>query len=483
MTGRDHREPPGPGDHPHPQAPPDRGSEGAPALKIPPVPRRRLRARILDREIAALAVPALGALAADPLVSLVDTAFVGRLGTLPLAALGVNTALFTLAFVVFNFLAYGTTPRVARAVGRGDREEAGRIAVQALVLALVTGAVATLVLLAGSGILLTLMGATGELREPAEAYLRIRALAGPAVLLIMAGHGIFRGFQDTRTPLWITLALNLVNLVLDPILIFGLGWGIEGAAWATVAAQWVGAAGFLALLLGPRRALLGSRLALPHPRTFLPFLRVGGELVLRTFALIGTLTLAAAVATRLGPAEVAGHQVAIQLWLLLALLVDAVAVAAQALVARYRGAGDPQVLRQVTHRLLGWGLAMGLLLAGVFFLLAPWLPRLFTDDPASLAQVGALMVFVVWMQPLNALVFVWDGIFMGFEAFRFLALQMLLSAGAATAVLLAVLPLGWGLTGVWWGLVTLMAVRALTLGWRYRALGLRCPTPGSSSLP
>jgi putative MATE family efflux protein len=431
----------------------------------------KLDRRRLDREIGALAFPALGALAADPLVSMVDTAFVGRLGTIPLGALGVNAALFTLAFVVFNFVAYGTTPRVARALGRGDADGAGQVAVQALVLAAVAGVGAMLALLAGADLLLTMMGATGELRDPARAYLRIRALAGPAVLLIMAGHGIFRGFQDTRTPMVVTLGLNAVNLVLDPVLIFGLGWGIEGAAWATVVAQWVGAIWFLALLAGPRRALLGSSPRLPRPVELLPFLRVGGELVLRTFALIGTLTVAAAVATRLGPAQVAGHQVAIQLWLLLALVIDAVAVAAQALVARYRGEGDAGVLRQVTNRLLAWGAATGVVLALLFLGLAPWLPRIFTDDPETLAQVGRVMVFVVWMQPLNALVFVWDGIYMGLEAFRFLAVQMLLSAGVAVAVLLAVLPLGWGLEGVWWGIVAMMLMRAVTLGVRYRRLG------------
>ena len=458
----------------HPEPPP---SPGLPAPSAPPAPSSppagptRLDRRRLDREIGALAFPALGALAADPLVSMVDTAFVGRLGTVPLGALGVNAALFSLAFVVFNFLAYGTTPRVARAFGRGDTEAAGMVAVQALVLAVVTGLAATAVFLLAANPLLAMMGATGELRDPALSYLRIRALAGPAVLLIMASHGIFRGFQDTRTPLVVTLGLNVVNLVLDPLLIFGLGWGIAGAAWATVAAQWLGALWFLGLLLGPRRALLGTRPRLPRPAELLPFLRVGGELVLRTFALIGTLTVAAAVATRLGAAQVAGHQVAIQLWLLLALVVDSVAVAAQALVARYRGEGDPTLLRQVTDRLLGWGLATGVVLAVLFFGLAPWLPRIFTDDPDTLAQVGRIMVFVVWMQPLNALVFVWDGIYMGLEDFRFLAVQMVLSALVGVAVLAFVLPLGWGLSGVWWGIVALMAARALTLASRYRTVG------------
>ncbi len=429
--------------------------------------------RRFDREILALAVPALGALAADPLVSIVDTIFVGRLGVTPLAALGVNTSVFSLAFVVFNFLAYGTTPRVARAVGAGDRAAAGKVTVQALVLAGAIGLVVVLALEAFAEPIVATMGARGELRGPAISYLRIRALAGPAVLLIMAGHGVFRGFQDTRTPLLVTLGLNLVNLALDPLLIFGLGWGLEGAAAATLIAQWTGAIWFLWLLLRSRREELGTSLRLPRPSELLPFLRISGELTLRTLSLMGTLALATAVATRVGTVQVAAHQVGSQLWLLLALIVDALAVAAQAMVARYRGAGEPRTAREAANRLLAWGLGTGAVLSLLFLLLRDLLPQLFTTDPDALAAVATIMPFVIWMQPLNALVFVWDGVFLGAEDFRFLAVQMALSGLAAAIVLSLVLPLGWGLGGVWWGIVTLMVVRFVTLGSRYWRVGRR----------
>jgi putative MATE family efflux protein len=420
-----------------------------------------------DRDIMRLGLPALGALAADPLVSIVDTIFVGRLGVVPLAALGVNVAVFSLAFVLFNVLEYGTTPMVARARGRGDRGSAGRTVIQALSVAAITGPIATLILLSFDQAIVGLMGATGELVEPAIAYLRIRALAAPAVLVVTAGHGIFRGYLDTRTPLVVTLGLNVVNLVLDPILIFGLGLGIEGAAMATVAAQWTGALWFLDLLLRRRRRALGIELTLPRPAELVPFLRIGGALALRTFALIGTMTLATAVATRVGTVQVAAHQVATQLWLFLALVVDALAVAGQALVANYRGAGDPAAAREAANRLLVWGLRIGFALALAFLALAPVLPRLFTPEVEVIAAIGLVYPFIVVMQPLNALVFVWDGVFLGAEDFRFLAVQMVLSGVAAGVVLLLVLPMGWGLLGVWWGMVTLMLVRALTLGWRY----------------
>jgi len=420
-----------------------------------------------DRDILRLGLPALGALAADPLVSIVDTIFVGRLGVVPLAALGVNVAVFSLAFVLFNVLEYGTTPMVARAGGRGDRQAAGRTVIQALSVAALAGPLATLLLLTFARPIVDVMGATGELTDPALAYLRIRALAAPAVLVVTAGHGIFRGYLDTRTPLVVTLGLNLVNLILDPLLIFGLGLGIEGAAIATVIAQWTGALWFLDLLLRRRRKDLGIDLAIPRLAELIPFLRIGGALALRTFALIGTMTLATAVATRIGNVEVAAHLVATEIWLFLALVVDALAVAGQALVARYRGAGDPASARAAADRLLVWGLRIGVGLAALFLALAPVLPRLFTPDIEVVAAILLVYPFIVFMQPLNAVVFVWDGVFLGAEDFRFLAVQMLLSGTAAGIVLLLVLPMGWGLLGVWWGMVALMLVRAVTLGWRY----------------
>ena len=420
-----------------------------------------------DRDILRLAVPALAGLAADPLVSLIDTAFVGQLGRVPLGALGVNTSIFSMTFVVFNFLAYGTTPRVGRAVGDGDRAEAGRAVVRALTLAVLagTGALVALQLLAGP--MLRLMGASAELMGPALNYLRIRALAGPALLIITASHGAFRGYQDTRTPMYVTIGFNVVNASLDPLFIFGFGWGLAGAAAATAIAQWLGALVFLGLLLGTRREELGVRLAWPSLRSLVPFLKVGRDLLVRTGSLVGTMTLATAVAARVGTAAVAAHQVAHQLWLFLALVVDALAVAAQALVSKHLGAEDPDAARAVSDRLFQWGLAVGVVLGIGFFLLRPVLPSFFTDDPATVRALLDVYLFVALLQPLNGLVFVGDGIYMGAEEFPYLAKAMIGTALAAAAVLGLVVPMGWGLTGVWWGIATLMVGRLLTLAGPY----------------
>ncbi|MDH5423081.1 MAG: MATE family efflux transporter, partial [Acidimicrobiia bacterium] len=179
----------------------------------------------MNRRIARLAIPALGTLAADPLVSLIDTAFVGRLGTVSLAALAINAAVFSVAFMAFNFLAYGTTPLIARAWGRNDQASVARTTTQALVLAVALGLLATSILLVGSHQWLAVLQTPPEAFPEALTYLRIRALAAPAVLIITAANGAFRGQQDTLTPLRVTLGLNLANVIGDAILIFGLGWG------------------------------------------------------------------------------------------------------------------------------------------------------------------------------------------------------------------------------------------------------------------
>ncbi|PSQ97442.1 MAG: MATE family efflux transporter [Bacteroidetes bacterium SW_9_63_38] len=423
--------------------------------------------RPYDRDILALAVPALAGLAADPLVSLIDTAFVGRLGRVPLAALGVNTSIFSMTFVVFNFLAYGTTPRVGRALGEDDREEAGRAVVRALTLAVLVGIGALMVLQVLARPILQLMGASAELRGPALQYLRVRALAGPAVLLITAGHGAFRGYQDTRTPMVVTIGFNIANAGLDPLLMFILDWGLVGAAAATAIAQWLGALVFLWLLLGRRREALGIRLQWPSLRSLVPFLKVGCDLLLRTGSLVGTMTLATAVAARVGVTAVAAHQVAHQLWLFLALVVDALAVAAQALVSKHLGADDPETARAVSDRLFQWGLLVGVVLGVGFFLLRPVLPAFFTDDPDTIAALLDVYLFVALLQPLNGLVFVGDGIYMGAEAFPYLAKAMIGTALTAAAVLGLVGPMGWGLPGVWWGIATLMGGRLATLAGPY----------------
>lgn len=415
-----------------------------------------------DRAIFRIAIPALGALAADPLVSIVDTAFVGRVGSEALAALGVATAVFTFAFFIFNALAYASTPLISRALGEGNVRRAGDYAAQALLLAAGLGVVALVVLEAFAPVFVRAMGGATAIEADAITYLRIRGLAMPAVLAITVGHGVFRGVGDTRTPLVVSLAFNAVNLILDPIFIFGFDMGLRGAAIASLIASLVGGAAFVWLLLRGRAGITVPRRVASFD-AMRSLLGAGSALTLRTLSLLATFTVATSVAARIGVAEVAGHQVASQIWIFLALVVDSVAIAGQTLVAGHLGEGDPAAARRLANRMLAWGGAWGVVLAGAFWALRDILPGWFTADPEVIVVAMALIPFVALTQPLNSVVFVFDGILIGAGVFRFLGLAM---AGAA-AMTIVLLISATSITAVWWALTFFMVARVVPMAIRY----------------
>jgi putative MATE family efflux protein len=419
-----------------------------------------------DGEIVRLALPAMAALAADPLLSLVDTALVGRLGAVPLAALGVSVALFTFAYFGFNFLTYGTTAEVARLRGAGRPEAASTYALQALWLAVLLGIVSTIVLEAAAPLLLSLMGASGEVAGAALVYLRIRALASLPVLIVLVGHGAFRGVKDMRTPLWITVAVNLTNAVLSWVLIYPLELGIAGAAWGTLAAQTGGALTFL--LLGRRRFAPPSLRI--EPVAMRRIAGISRDLFLRTAALLTGLLISTAVATRMGTITVAAHQIARELWTMLALVQDGFAIAGQAMIGTALGAGNWHEARDVAWRLLRWGTGFGLVVGIGYLALQDVLPLVFTTDTEVIAAVSAVWVIVAALQPVGGVVFVLDGILMGAGDFRFLWWSTALaSLGGLVPVCVVALQAGWGLPGIWAGMSVFMLVRAVLTVWRLRS--------------
>lgn len=425
----------------------------------------KVRFNTTDKAILGLAIPALGALAIDPLLTLADTAFVARLGTTELAALGVDTAILAFAFFGFNFLAAVVTPLVARALGRGNTSEANRWVGDALLLAIGLGIVVSAVVLIAAPLFVDLMGATGDVVDPAISYLRIRALATPAVLIVTTGHGAFRGHKDTKTPLVVAAGVNGLNLVLDPIMIFALGWGLEGAATATVVAQYMGAVWFLWLI---RNRGMASR-----PQAFrqaLPSLLALGKngvlLTMRTGLLLMAFTVAASAATRIGPETIAAHQLVAQIFLLTALLADSFAIAAQALVGETAGQGKAEPVHVLSKRLVMWGFVAGLLLAGFMLVSRYPLSLLASDEVVADLTIGAGGVAAAIEVP-GAMVFVGDGIFLGLIALG--AMVVSTGFGAAVAVgLMVFTPLGDSINGVWWALGAMMLVRGAVFLMTYR---------------
>lgn len=376
-----------------------------------------LSVRDMNREILSLGVPALLTLAIDPLVSIVDTAFVAGLGTVPLAALGVCAAIFMVAFLFSNFLSYGITPLISESLGLSRDEEARTVSSEAILVACLIGTIVMGLLWYWQSFWLGLMGAEeGELAVAAADYMGIRLFAAPAVFLVTAGNGIYRGYKDTRTPLYIALAVNGLNLILDAILILGFGWGLAGAAWSTLAAQWLGAVGFLTLGLRTGRLVW-----VPRPRLS-KFFRLGWVLGARTLSIVGTMAVATSVAARISADAVAAHQVVTQLWFLLALLIDSLAVAAQILVPRRIAAQEWAELKVLTRQLWLWGLVGGLVLSIATAVMILVLPEWFSQDQAVVDDIRSALVLVSFVLPIGGLVFVGDGIFLGARRFGFLAL-------------------------------------------------------------
>lgn len=429
--------------------------------------------RLLDRDIARLAIPALGALVAEPLYVLADTAVVGTLlGTIELAGLSVAGQTLLTVHAVMVFLAYGTTAAVSRLLGAGETKRAAHQAVQGLWLAAAMGVVLGLLVWQFANPILRLIGETDDgnaeaVLAQARTYLLVSLWGLPAMLIALSGVGYLRGLQDTTRPLYVALATAVFNLVLELILIVGFDLKIGASAFATVIAQWLGADAYLWWI--GRDVLSHDVRLVPDPREIVRLLRVGGSLFVRTVALRGSFTVTVAAASRISTEALAAHEIAFQFFIFTALALDSVAIAGQSMMGRFLGANDEAGAHAAGRRVLQWGVGVGLVALVIFGVGAPFLPHLFTNDPAVASIAIVAMVHLALMQPINGIVFALDGILIGAGDMAFLAWAM---AGAAVVFIplaLAVPALGLGLGWLWGSIWVLMVVRGTALLIRFRS--------------
>ncbi len=429
-----------------------------------------------SRRIAALAFPALGVLAAEPLYLLFDLAVVGRLGALSLAGLAIGALVMGVLSSQLTFLSYGTTARAARFYGAGDRTAAVAEGVQATWLALGIGLTILAAVQLTAVPLVSALAAGGDIAATALPWIRIASLAVPAILVAAAGNGWMRGVQDTMRPLRYVVVGFAVAAVLCPTLVYG--WfgapalGLAGSAIANVVGQWLAAVLFF-------RALLVERVPIrPQPAVLRAQLVMGRDLVVRTMAFQACFISAGAVAARFGAAAVAAHQVVLQLWSFLALVLDSLAIAAQSLVGAALGAGQVAHAKSVAWRVTLFSTVAGAVLAATFALGSSVLPAVFTDDRSVLDEIGVPWWFLVAQLPVAGVVFALDGVLLGAGDARFMRTATLVSAlvGFLPLIWLS-LVFGWGLLGIWSGLSTFMVLRLVFVGWR--ALSGRWLVPGT----
>lgn len=424
------------------------------------------------REILRLAVPAFGALVAEPLFLLADSAIVGHLGVAQLAGVGLASAVLQTAVGLMVFLAYSTTPAVARAIGDGQLGKALAAGRDGVWLALLLGVVLAVAGLAAAEPLIDLMGAQGSVRTFAVDYFRWSMPGLVAMLLIFAGTGVLRGLQDTRTPLVVATAGFGVNIVLNLWLVYGLGMSVAGSAVGTSLAQWAMAAVYVVMVR--RSAVRQGVSLLPSWRGIRSMTRVGSWLMLRTLSLRAAILSTVLVVTAQGEVNLAAHQLAMTIFSFLAFALDALAIAAQALIGKELGASHAARARLLTGTMIRWGAGFGVVTGLLLAAAAPWAGALFTTDPQVQQALTAALWILAAGQPIAGYVFVLDGVLIGAGDARYLALAGLVNLAVYVPLLAAVAWSGaTGTTGLAWLWVAFalgyMAARAVTLGLRARS--------------
>ena len=424
------------------------------------------------REILRLAVPAFGALIAEPLFLLADSAIVGHLGVPQLAGVGLASTLLYTAVGLMVFLAYSTTPAVARAIGDGKLAKALAAGRDGVWLALLLGTVLAVAGFFAAEPLVGLFGASGEVRAYAVDYLRWSMPGLVAMLLIFAGTGVLRGLQDTRTPLVVATAGFAVNIGLNVVLVYGLHLSVAGSAIGTSIAQWAMAAVYL-VMVGRNARRHGVSLR-PDWRGIRTMTTVGSWLMLRTLSLRLAILATVLVVTSQGSVNLAAHQLAMTIFSFLAFALDALAIAAQALIGKELGASHPARARELTRTMIRWGVGFGVVTGVLLAVAAPWAGLLFTSDAGVQSALTAALWVLAVGQPLAGYVFVLDGVLIGAGDARYLAIAGVVNLAVYLPLLAAVhLTRPDGAAGlVWlWAAFALgyMMARGVTLGLRARS--------------
>ncbi|MGO2030017.1 MAG: MATE family efflux transporter [Glutamicibacter ardleyensis] len=425
----------------------------------------------LAKQILVLAVPALGALIAEPLFLMADSAIVGHLGVAELAGAALGTTVLHTAVGLMIFLAYATTPAVARAIGAGQLSKAMAAGRDGMWFAVALGVLLSLAGFIFARPLVRLLGGEGQSLEFAVDYIMYSMPGLTAMLLVLAATGVLRGMQDTKTPLVVATAGFGLNIVLNFVFVYGLHMSVAGAALGTSIAQWLMALVYLWMLV-PR--IREAKIALrPSWAGFISTGQVGSWLMLRNLTMRAALLLTVVVATNSGQLTLASHQLVFTIFSFLAFALDALAIAAQALIGKELGAGDASQVRQLTGLMSRWGIYFGIF-TGLLLFGTSWVfPMLFTPD----TEVQRLTTIGLWIlalsQPLCGLVFVLDGVLIGAGDAKYLGI-----VGAVNLVVY--LPMLWAVqhfatdpqSAILWIWVAFalgyMLVRSITLGLRAR---------------
>lgn len=436
------------------------------------------RSPITRKELDRLAVPAIISGIAEPIISLVDTAFVGQLGRDDLAAVGIASSFFLLVVWVLAQTRSAVMAVVARYFGEQRLNEVKDLVPIAVWLNVGLGLLFFAVTNPFAEQIFRIYNAEGAVLQKAMAYYHIRSMGHPLVLATFAITGAFRGIQNLRWSMWISLTGAAVNLVLNPLLIFGWGpvphMGIEGSALASVIAQVVMliAAVRVMYVRTPFR-LLPAHWRHPELR---PLMLNSGNLFARTMALNACYFFGNRFAAGYGVAYIGAHSIAMQIWLFSAFFIDGYAAAGSVIAGRLNGERDWVQLHRVSWQVVRITIYIGAGLALLYTFGYNFIGARFTTDPEVLSYFNAVFWMVIVTQPINAIAFAWDGIFKGIAAGAALRNALIVATfGVFIPTVYIGDALGWKLHGVWLAFIMWMVVRGLwlTVGFERRYAAFR----------
>lgn len=436
-------------------------SEPAPPLQVAAPKPPPFTTKQLDRMILAQALPAALNFALFPLAGAVDVFWVSALGDATLlGGMGAANQVFSTCFFLVAFLPSVTTPFVAGAVGRGDVQAAQARVAEALQLATLLGLAGSLLVCLRPDLVLRLVAAPGTgIYEAALPYLAARGPSFLAAILSSVGFAAFRGHMDSLTPLKVYLVANSLNMLLDPVLIFGLGLGAKGAALATVAAECVSCIAFAWLLLRRGIVTVSGMQRLPGMAQTRHLLNAGLAVQARSASVQGSLLCVARRVTSMGDVAAAAHQLVLQFWSLGGVALLSLSTAAAVVIPARMGAGGPDAAQRAADRVLAWGALAGAIIGVLLLGLTPLVGRM---SPAADVSAAALPVaaFAAFLQPAAGVIFAGEGVMQGQGCFG--AISAI--TAVASIALLGALQLSTGLRGVWMALVVFNAVRLVGVG-------------------
>lgn len=420
----------------------------------------------MNKQILRLAIPNIISNLSVPLLGAVDTAVVGRLEHVYyLGAIAVGSIIFDFIFWGFGFLRMGTTGLVAQAYGSGNERQTRVILVRVLLVALGSSLLILLLQYPLIELSLYVVNASPEVEEYTRIYYYIRIFAAPATLALYGINGWFLGMQNSTYPMIVTITLNILNIGLNLMFVFGFGMNVDGVALGSLTASFLGVG--LALILYRRKyggvSLNVSMTELLEASELKKFFSVNRDIIIRTLCLIFSYAFFTAKSASMGDTILAANTILLQMWYISSYGVDGFAYAAESLVGKYKGAGDHQSLKKAIKACMFWGLALGLLMTGVYALFDREIVALFTNKTEVIGVAMSVVIWLIVAPVVNSVCFIWDGVFIGATATAAMRNSMLIATILFYVPVYFITEPYLGIHALWVAMTSFMLIRGITL--------------------